>query len=228
MNEKEKYDLKKILKGIIDDIVVDAFNRINYAYQHHREGVKNENVEPKAGETKTRIVFPRYGNSNCDETRISEQELRFAFVEAFNSSQAVKEKNLFYSIETPTRLKYKGFSSDPQQNDNGRSGEFDMVIFNEKQERVCLIEFKANNADATDHEKDLLKLDKEGDGILTYFIEVLKSYTTGDEETKTIGSLKRKIKLNNKEGKTLVRCYALEGKRGSKDKKGEDISHFWG
>ncbi len=57
-------------------------------------------------------------------------------------------------------------------------------------------------------------------------IEVLKSYTTGDEETKTIGSLKRKIKLNNKEGKTLIRCYALEGKRGCKDKKGEDISHL--
>ena len=160
------------------------------------------------------------------ETRISEQELRFAFVEAFNSSLAVKDKNLFYSIETPTRLKYKGFSSDPQQDDNGRSGEFDMVIFNEKQERVCLIEFKANNASATDHEKDLLKLDKEGDGILTYFIEVLKSYTTGDEETKTIGSLKRKIKLNNKDGKTLIRCYALEGNRGINDKKGEDISHL--
>ena len=223
MNEKEKNDLKEILKGIIDDIVVDAFTRINYAYQYHREGVINDDSAPKTGETKTRIVFPHFTN---DETRISEQELRFAFVEAFNASQAVKDNNLFYSVETPTRLKYKGFSSDPQQNDNGRSGEFDMVIFNEKQERVCLIEFKANNADATDHEKDLLKLDKEGDGILTYFIEVLKSYTTGDEETKTIGSLKRKIKLNNKEGKTLIRCYALEGNRRSNNKKGEDISHL--
>ncbi len=224
MNEKEKNDLNKILKGIIDDIVVDAFNRINYAYQHHREGVKNENVEPKVGEAKTRIVFPHYGNSNCN-TRISEQELRFAFVEAFNASQAVKDENLFYSIETPTRLKYKDFSSDPKQDESGRSGEFDMVIFNEDQERVCLIEFKANNVDETDYKKDFLKLEKEGDGILTFFIEVLKSYTTGDEETKTIGSLKRKIKLNNKDGKTLIRCYALEGNRWSKDKKGEDISN---
>ena len=222
MNEKEKNDLKEILKGIIDDIVVDAFNRINYAYQHHREGVKNENVEPKAGETKTRIVFPHFSNG---DTRISEQELRFAFVEAFNASQAVMDNNLFYSVETPTRLKYKDFSSAPIQDEGGRSGEFDMVIFNDKQERVCLIEFKANNADTIDHRKDLLKLNKEGDGILTFFIEVLKSYTTGDEETKTIGSLKRKIKLNNKEGKTLIRCYALEGNRRSKDKKGEDISH---
>ena len=159
MNEKEKNDLKEILKGIIDDIVVDAFSRINYAYQYHREGVINEDSAPKAGETKTRIVFPHFSNG---DTRISEQELRFAFVEAFNASQAVMENNLFYSVETPTRLKYKDFSSDPHQDDNGRSGEFDMVIFNEKQERVCLIEFKANNADATDHEKDLLKLDKEG------------------------------------------------------------------
>ena len=223
MNEKEKNDLKEILKGIIDDIVVDAFSRINYAYQYHREGVINDDSAPKTGETKTRIVFPHFTNG---ETRISEQELRFAFVEAFNASQAVKDNNLFYSVETPTRLKYKDFSSAPKQDNGGRSGEFDMVIFNEKQERVCLIEFKANNADATDHEKDLLKLDKEGDGILTYFIEVLKSYTAGDEETKTIGSLKRKIKLNNKEGKTLIRCYALEGNRRSKDKKGEDISHL--
>ena len=182
MNEKEKNDLKEILKGIIDDIVVDAFTRINYAYQYHREGVINEDSAPKAGETKTRIVFPHFSNG---ETRISEQELRFAFVEAFNASQAVKDNNLFYSVETPTRLKYKDFSSAPKQDNGGRSG-----------------------------------------GILTYFIEVLKSYTAGDEETKTIGSLKRKIKLNNKEGKTLIRCYALEGNRRSNNKKGEDISHL--
>lgn len=225
MTEEEKYDLKEILKGIIDDIVVDAFNRINYAYQHHREGIKNEDVEPNEGETKTRIIFPRYSNDDCD-SRISEQELRFAFVEAFNASKAVKDNNLFYSVETPTRLKYKDFSSNPKQDESGRSGEFDMVIFNEDQERVCLIEFKANNADETDHEKDFLKLEKEGEGILTYFIEVLKSYTTGDEKTKNIGSLKRKIKLNNKDGKTLIRCYALEGNRWNKDKRGEDISNI--
>lgn len=224
MNEKDKNDLKEIIKGIIDDVVVDAFNRIYYAYQHHREGVINKDTEPEKGETKTRIIFPHYSNGY---TRISEQELRFAFVEAFNASHAVKENNLFYSVETPTNLRYKDFSSDPKQNDNGRRGEFDMVIFNDNQERVCLIEFKANNADTIDHEKDLLKLNKEGEGILTYFIEVLKSYTAGDEKTKTIGSLKRKIKLNNKDGKTLIRCYALEGKRGSKDKKGEDISHLF-
>ena len=223
MNEKEKNDLKEILKGIIDDVVVDAFNRINYAYQHHREGVINKDTVPEAGETKTRIIFPHYSNG---DTRISEQELRFAFVEAFNASQAVKDNNIFYSIETPTEFRYIDFSSEPKQNENGRRGEFDMVIFNDKQERVCLIEFKANNADTIDHEKDLLKLNKEGEGILTYFIEVLKSYTAGDKETTTIGSLKRKIKLNNKEGKTLIRCYALEGKRGSQDKKGENISHL--
>ena len=223
MNEKEKKDEKEIIKGIIDKVVVDEYSRINYAYQYHREGVINEDSAPKAGETKTRIVFPHFSNG---ETRISEQELRFAFVEAFNASQAVMENNLFYSVETPTRLKYKDFSSAPKQDNGGRSGEFDMVIFNDKQERVCLIEFKANNADATEHKKDLLKLNEEGDGILTYFIEVLKSYTAGDEETKTIGSLKRKIKLNNKEGKTLIRCYALEGNRRSNNKNGKDISHL--
>lgn len=223
MTKEEKNELNEILKGIIDDVVVDAFSRINYAYQHHREGVKNEDVAPVAGETKTRIIFPRYSNG---ETRISEQELRFTFVEAFNASQAVKDNNLFYSIETPTALKYKGFSTEPKQDDDGRCGEFDMVIFNDKQERVCLIEFKANNANPIEHKKDFLKLNKEGDGILTYFIEILKSYTAGDKETTTIGSLKRKINLNDKESRTLIRCYALEGIRGSKDQKGEDISRL--
>ena len=99
MNEKEKNDLKEILKGIIDDIVVDAFSRINYAYQYHREGVINEDSAPKAGETKTRIVFPHFSNG---ETRISEQELRFAFVEAFTSDTAYH--NASYRLEELARI----------------------------------------------------------------------------------------------------------------------------
>ena len=206
----------KELKPIIDKIITDAFRRLEYAYHYHREN------NSKASHNKiTRLVFPKFRNGN---TWISEQELRFAFVEAFNASQAVKDANLFYSVETPTEKQYTGFTNgkpvavtDDEQ--DGRSGEFDMVIFNDKQERVCLIEFKANNAGKSDHEKDLLKLKEEGEGRLCYFIEVLKSYTIGDKETTTIGSLKRKLKLNNKEGKTLIRCYALEGKKVVKRRK---------
>jgi len=88
MNEKEKDDLK----NIVDKIVEDAFKRINYAYQHHREKEKDEDDEPGNEEIATRLIFPKYANNG---TRISEQELRFAFVEAFNASQDVKEKKLF-------------------------------------------------------------------------------------------------------------------------------------
>lgn len=81
-------DLEVIIKGLIDD----AFKRLEYAYQHNRE--KIDGKSPSKGfvdlehQTETRLVFPRYAKNG---TRISEQELRFAFVEAFNASDAVKE-----------------------------------------------------------------------------------------------------------------------------------------
>ena len=115
---------EKTLKEIIDGIIEDAFNRINYAYQYHREGI-HKNVEPQNGNIITRLVFPKYSDKENQEksnshdnhdnsqevrTRISEQELRFAFVEAFNASDDVKNQKLFYSIETPTKEKYSGFS----------------------------------------------------------------------------------------------------------------------
>lgn len=59
MSEKEILDLKEI----IDKVVEDAFKRINYAYQHHREKEKNEDVEPGEGEIATRLIFPKYANN---------------------------------------------------------------------------------------------------------------------------------------------------------------------
>ncbi len=213
----------KELKDIIDKIVEDAFKRINYAYQHHREKEKNEDVGPGYGEIATRLIFPKYANNG---TRISEQELRFAFVEAFNASQDVEGKKLFYSIETPTEKRYKGFSEgNPEQNDRGRSGEFDLVIFDEKLNRRCLIEFKANTASENDHKKDLLKLKEEGmDNRLRYFIEVLKSY-----DNDTIIELHKRVfgmGFHNEDKKTIFRCYALEG-QSRKKSKGEDISDLF-
>ena len=119
--EKEK------LRKDIEEIIKDAFKRIKYAYNHHCEGQTNDDTDPYEGEIKTRLVFPNYADKKT--IRISEQELRFAFVEAFNDSPVVKEQKLFYSIETPTEKSYSGFSSgEPKQDDDGRSGEFDLVI----------------------------------------------------------------------------------------------------
>lgn len=222
------------LKPIVDKIITDAFNRIDYAYQHNRE--KTDGKSPSKGfvdlehQTETRLVFPRYANNG---TRISEQELRFAFVEAFNASDAVKEHNLFYSIETPTEKRYKGFSSgQPEQHDSGRSGEFDMVILDKDLNRVCYIEFKANNANKSDHWKDILKLKEEGKGHLCYFIEVLKSFDNATQ--KSLKEDKFASFFNKKEHKKYeqngaminVRCYALEGERKGQttEGKGSEIS----
>ena len=200
MTKDEKNELDITIMGL----AAEAFKRIGYAYRYQREGFHQVGCSEI-----TRLVFPQYSDG---ETRISEQELRFAFVEAFNDSTEVKAKNYYYSIETPTQCKYKGFSSNPQvaKDGEGRSGEFDMAIYNSKLERICLIEFKANNPGLREHKKDLLKLKTEGQlkrhgEISRFFIEVLKSYNNG-----TIPNLKGKVQHENEDNKTVVLCYSLE------------------
>lgn len=226
---------EKTLKNIIDEIVKDAFKRIEYAYQHQCEpSVKIPTTIDEERETKTRLVFPRYTKSKKGKngkTRISEQELRFAFIEAFNAyCENEKIEDLYYSIETPTENRYSDFSSNPHRDDrSGRSGEFDLVIFkkeNAVMKRSCLIEFKAKNATEIDHWKDLLKLKAEGSDILCYFIEVLKSFD--DETKKSLKEDKFEMFLNIEDYKQYinngaiihVRCYALEGESNGRKTEG--------
>jgi len=202
-------DIEK-LKPIIDNIITDAFDRIEYAYQYHREGIKKDGIEPMGEDIKTRLIFPRYfdtkdqnkinrGNKSNNikvRTRISEQELRFAFVEAFNASDGVKENHLFYSIETPTEGRYYFSGKEPKmvsKDKKGRSAAFDLVIYDKNLTRICLIEFKAKSVKPKDYIKDLLKLYKEIDNnetVLCYFINVFRSSDSG-----TIPTMKNKIKL---------------------------------
>lgn len=192
------------LKSSIDEIIKLAFKRVQYAYDNNKETKPNENSEYK-----TRLIFPSYSNN---KPRISEQELRFCFVEAFNE-YIVKEKlPLYYSVETPTREKYN-FSNknNPKPDTDGQSGEFDLVVFeleDGRMKRRCLIEFKANNADQNSHDKDFCKLNNENeykeDVLLRYFIELINNYND-----KTIENLKNKTK--DKIGNaTHFRCYSLE------------------
>jgi hypothetical protein len=226
-----KEELKKTVKAVI----TDAFHRIEYAYQHQCEpSVEIPKIIDAERESKTRLIFPRYTKSKKGKdggTRISEQELRFAFVEAFIAYCDTNDiDDLYYSIETPTSNRYVGFSAkskiSPQRNDTeGRSGEFDLVIFNkenDKLKRACLIEFKAKNAGEIDHWKDMLKLKEEGEETLCYFIEVLKSY---DEGTKVslcddkFGAFFQKEEYKDYANNGViinVRCYALEGENEGK------------
>lgn len=191
------------------------------------------------------LFFPAYyKKGEIKDTRISEQELRFAFVEEFNSYCEKNQIKLFYSIEAPTKDTYSGFTDEPiinHEKGKGRSAEFDLVIYDEDLNRECLIEFKANNASEIDHNKDFLKLNNKAEGekdVLRYFIEIIKSYSEFDnDKNDTISSLKKKFDVTGLKKRILevcktdigdytqIRCYALKGKSSKKTRnKGEDIS----
>ena len=192
------------LKSIIDNILSDAFDRIEYAYQHHREPKEKESIEI-GNNPRSRLVFPSYSSPDAKltgEARVCEQELRFAFVEAFNTYCENHKLDYFYSIETPTRRRYKGFSKGKPDvikkgKKGGRSAEFDLVVFDKNLKRVCLIEFKARSVKSANYKKDILKLVEDRKdleecsekGVLSYFINLFESSNAG-----TINTMKEKIK----------------------------------
>ena len=209
----------------MDEIIRLTLIRLSDAYKNQE--VNNKKFEKVGG----RLIFPSYyKEKEPTETRISEQELRFTFVEVFNAYCELYNLALFYSVETPTKDTYKYFADSkehPVPHAKGRSAEFDLVIFDEQMNRRCLVEFKANNASEHDHEKDFVKLNDPAEGdtdVLRYFIEVVKSYTQNGDNS-TVSSLRDKIK--DILGDVSFHCYALEGKSkrgGEGQTKGEDIS----
>lgn len=175
----------------IEEILKGTFSRLYSCYpQIGKECLDNSN--------NTRLIFPPYGEDQNGEARVSEQELRFTFVETFSQYFKKKDKNncYKYSVETPTVGKYlfsygkkvkeleeKGEKIEiPCIHEEGISGNIDMVIHGEDRERLCLIEFKANNPETEDIEKDLVKLTncEENNGtvikhIPRYFICIVRS-----------------------------------------------------
>ena len=159
---------------------------VNYAYQYHREF--HANVPLREKEPTTRLVFPRFFHGEADKTtgwtRISEQELRFAFVQAFNEYVREYDCDYYYSVETPTESYYtfskvengKRKKIDPIIG-KGQSGNFDMAIYDENLKRVCLIEFKYGNVtqQAVKEVKAKLlnkkELGEEAKGYLIYMIK---------------------------------------------------------
>lgn len=165
------------MKDIIDSILERTIELLNDAYCCNKELGSNENKE-----SETKLVFPQY---RYNESRVSEQELRFAFIEAFNE-KFKGENPFFYSVEAPTKDEYI-FSSggvlltypiagdlkewEEYNNDylnkynikkRGESGKFDMVIYKKNIDnnlkRVCLLEFKANDTYVQHYQKDFVKL----------------------------------------------------------------------
>lgn len=192
------------VKNIIEKIITDAFKRVQNAYAYHREGYSSIPLEDN--NPSTLLVYPRFFHgspaTNSEYTRVgSEQEMRFAFVEAFQEYFSSKKEKLYLSVETPTIERY-GFSKGQlkiydSKSKEGRSGNFDLVVHDENLSRVCLIEFKNNypgNEKAKEGEKyreiqkDFLKLANpkenkvlnnntgEKEESLRYFVHTVISY----------------------------------------------------
>lgn len=198
------------VKEVINQITDRTFKILKSIYDNQKEG--KDNPERDNG---SRLIFPHYSTIYREgETRISEQELRFLFVEQFNAFCAENNLKWYYSVETPTEYKYTFTDkNNPHKDEDGQSAMFDLCIHNEKLERITLIEFKALNPDKFCYKKDFCKLEVEKEGkteLETFFIMMVKNADKG-----TLKSINAKIQ--NKDPKTIFRCYKLEGE-------GEDIT----
>ena len=168
---------KKHLEAVIER----TLSKLNSLY--HRDG---------GGLEDTRLIFPRYwvtkeGERVEGELRVSEQELRFMFVEELNKyCDAHREWEVYYSVETPTSNSYQ-LTGEGQQ-----SGCIDLCIHGKDLKRIALIEFKALNPSEHDHAKDAFKLKHEIEGEFRYFIEIVKSHNC-----KTRGSIVDKLNEDN-------------------------------
>ena len=202
----------EIVKKHIDVIIKKTFNTISVVYRTQMENQKIGTYNNNS----SRIIFPlkRESKDKKEEFRISEQELRFVFVEEFNK-YCSKNWDAYYSVETPTSKRYDFSNKEmPCKVDypNGQSAMVDFSIFLKKQDkltRVALIEFKALNPDKQSYMKDYVKLLNE-DQKFVYFIMIVKS-----ANDRTIKSIAEKIKASydnaglDTEKKVEFRCLDL-------------------
>lgn len=212
MEKNKKVTNVSNLKEHIEKIIRATFGRLNEVYEHQEGSAVNASLKKK----NTRLIFPKYGQHRNNETRVSEQELRFAFVETFNKYCDSNHLNLFYSVETPTNAKYvfkdkeKPIAVNPGDT-GGVSAAFDLVIHDSSLKRVALIEFKALNSSEFEHQKDYAKLsnyDEGGEDVLRYFIELVKNSDNGTYE-----SIRGKINKCENSDKVSFFCYDLNKKR---------------
>ena len=202
----------EIVKKHIDVIIKNTFNTISEVYRTQMENKKIGTYNNNS----SRIIFPlkRESKDKKEEFRISEQELRFVFVEEFNK-YCSKNWDAYYSVETPTSKRYDFSNKEmPCKVDypNGQSAMVDFSIFLKEQDkltRVALIEFKALNPDKQSYMKDYVKLLNE-DQKFVYFIMIVKS-----ANDRTIKSIAEKIKASydnaglDTEKKVEFRCLDL-------------------
>ena len=191
-------------KEHIEAVISNTFSIIKKVYKSQKEG-KDKPIEASG----SRLIFPQ---TRKDETRVSEQELRFIFVEQLNqylqSSEGIKW-NVYYSVETPTKKEY-GFSNP----DKKESGNIDLVIHDSNLNRIALIEFKAKNPRRQSYQKDYEKLTNEPNAPYRYFIQLVEN--TKSNTVPNIKDEKVKVKndMDNRWGNESVHfiCYSLTSK----------------
>ena len=128
-----------------------------------------------------RIIFPKYAEG---KVRVSEQELRCVFIHKLH--QLCHE--LYYSVETPSKNKYRFTDKDNPKIDTtgGESARIDLTIHEngDPNKRLCIVEFKAHGGTSEcNYKKDLLKLYTEPEGGLRYFIQIFESYDDGTRKS---------------------------------------------
>jgi len=173
-------DLKNALKSVI----VNTFKTIDEIYENRNGEITNSNG--------SRLIFPCYSSQNItnqNQVRVSEQELRFVFIEEFCKYCDNNKLDYYYSIETPSQFKYV-FSEKiesgkplPRKADNNDespvSARFDMAIHDKDRKIVALIEFKNNESDSDKYEKDFIKLHEEKENRICLFIDLIEASNSG-------------------------------------------------
>ncbi len=179
-------------KENVNKIIDATFRVLQDVYENQRE-----KGDARKGQPLSRIVFPLKRDGTL---RVSEQELRFVFVEQLNN-EIGQGWDVYYSVETPTQDTYN-FQKEPRQDPCGQSAMFDLVIFDNQFHRIALIEFKANNPCEHDYKKDFVKLvnSEEGNDLDKFLIEIVVNADSG-----TIESLRAKIKGNE----SIFKCWSL-------------------
>ena len=117
-----------------------------------------------------RLVFPRY---RAKGLRVSEQEARFAFVEALS------QRPLRYSVEAPTSKLYSFSGKTPM------SAQTDLQLHGESETGICNVEFKAKGVSSSAQDnfsiyKDVQKLLREPLwGLWFHLLEGIDNATIG-------------------------------------------------
>lgn len=205
----------------IDVIIKSTFAEIDAVWNIHREGKNSFNVpfysnlespsSKRPAEPSSRIIFPCLSVSEHDTKatpRVSEQEMRFIFIENLNHHIKEHHWDVYYSVETPTQHKYifsdgKPRIADTNKGDTGVSARVDLTIHDNSGNRICYIEFKAKNVDSENIAKDLVKLKEETAYVRqnnpaceceAYFIHLLEVNQQGSSpQSDTIWNIEQKI-----------------------------------